>query len=88
VVSVHVVGTQRCSPRSGVPLLHNPVKTSEQSQRWILLFVPFFVAWFVELITFPASYVPAWTMWALGVLGVIGGILARTTMRLEKANVP
>jgi len=75
-------------PAPVCPYCSNPVKTSEQSQRWILLFVPFFVAWFVELITFPASYVPAWTMWALGVLGVIGGILARTTMRLEKANVP
>jgi len=26
-------------------------------------------------------------MWALGVLGVIGGILARATMCLKKANV-
>ena len=26
-------------------------------------------------------------MWAHGVLGVIGGILARATMRLEKASV-
>ena len=69
------------------PYCSNPVKTSQRSQRWIFLFVPFLVAWFVDLITIPASYVPTWVMWALGALGVIGGVLARATMRLEKANV-
>jgi len=69
------------------PYCSNPVKTSQQSQRWALLFVPFLVACLVDLITFPASYVPIWAIWALGVLGVIGGILARTKMRLEKVNI-
>jgi hypothetical protein len=74
-------------PASVCPYCTNPVKTGQRSQRWILLLVPFVVAWFVELITFPASYLPAWAMWALGVLGVIGGFLARATIHLEKAKV-
>jgi endogenous inhibitor of DNA gyrase (YacG/DUF329 family) len=80
-------------PASVCPYCSNPVKTSRRSQRWILLLVPFFVASLVELIALvglvpiPASYIPAWAMWALGVVGVTGGILARGTMRLEKANV-
>ena len=74
-------------PTSVCPYCSNPVKTSQRSQHWILLFVPFFVAWLLELVTIPVSYVPSWAMWAFGALGVIGGILARATMRLEKANV-
>jgi endogenous inhibitor of DNA gyrase (YacG/DUF329 family) len=74
-------------PTSVCPYCSNPVKTGQLSLRWILLIVPFFLAWFAELLAFPASYVPTWAMWALGVLGVIGGVLARATMRLEKANV-
>ena len=74
-------------PTSVCPYCSNPVKTNRRSQRWILLFVPYFVAWSVDLFTIPASYVPTWAMWALGVVGVIGAILAGATMRLEKANV-
>jgi len=74
-------------PSSVCPHCNNPVKTSQRSQRWLLLIVPFILVWFAELLTLPASYVPAWVMWALGVLGAIGGLLARVTMRLEKANV-
>ena len=74
-------------PASVCPYCSNPVKTSQRSQRWILLIVPFVLAWFAELLTIPASYVPTWAMWALGVLGVIGVVLARARMRLEKANV-
>jgi hypothetical protein len=74
-------------PASVCPYCSNPVKTSQRSQLWTLLIVPLFVAWFVELVTIPASYVPTWVMWALGALSVIGGILARATMRLEKVNV-
>jgi hypothetical protein len=74
-------------PVSVCPYCSNPVKTSSRSQLWILLIVPFFLAWFAELLTIPASYVPTWAMWTLGVLGAIEGVLARATMRLEKANV-
>ena len=69
------------------PYCSNPVKTSQRSQRWTLLLVPFFVACLVDLITFPALYVPIWAIWVLGALGVIGGILARVKMRLEKENI-
>jgi endogenous inhibitor of DNA gyrase (YacG/DUF329 family) len=74
-------------PTSVCPNCSNPVKTSQRSQRWILLVVPFALALLAQLLTFPASYVPTWAMWAFGVLGVSGGVLARVTMRLEKANV-
>src|SRR5258706_10551614 len=68
------------------PYCSNPVKTSQRSQSWILLVVPFFVTSLVNLATFPVFHVPTWAMWALGALGVIGGILARATTRLEKAS--
>src|SRR5437899_1670255 len=74
-------------PVSVCPYCNNPVKASQRSQRWVLLFFPFFVAWVVEIFTFPVSYVPPWAMWALGVLGVIGGILVRATMRLEREYI-
>src|SRR5206468_7687157 len=74
-------------PASVCPYCSNPVKTSQRSQRWILLVVPFFVASLVNLITFPEFHVPTWAMWALSVLGVIGGILARVTTHLEKTSV-
>jgi len=74
-------------PASVCPYCSNPVETSQRSQRWILLVVPFFVASLVNLTTFPEFYVPTWSMWALGALGVIGGILARATTRLEKTSV-
>jgi len=74
-------------PVSVCPHCGNPVKTSQQAQRWILLVVPFFVASLVNLTTFPEFYVPTWAVWVLGVLGVIGGILVRATTRLEKTSV-
>jgi len=69
------------------PYCSNPVRTSQRSQRWILLAAPFFVASLANLITFPDFHVPVWVMWVLGVLGIIGGVLARATMRLEKENI-
>jgi len=66
------------------PYCSNPVKASQRSQRWLLLGVPCVLAWFADLLIFPASYVPTWAIWALGVLGVIGVVLARATMHLEK----
>ena len=74
-------------PASVCPYCGNPVETSQRSQRWILLVVPFFVASLVNLTTLPEFYVPTRSMWALGALGVIGGILTRATTRLEKTSV-
>ena len=74
-------------PTSVCPYCSNPVRVSERSQRWILLVVPFFVAAIANFTTFPEFYVPTWAMWTLGVLGVIEGILASATMRLEKTSV-
>ncbi len=87
MVSVYVVGAQLCSPRFGVSLLQQPGKEQPTVSALDLLVVPFFVASLVNLTTFPEFNVPTWAMWAHGVLGVIGGILARATMRLEKASV-